>query len=340
MRNTWTSVDAALRLRLREKAPAGYFAAFPLGAPWTGSRPSARSSRRGPTDSRPATRCGTRPGWRDYALVEAGRAGAGRHRDADAARRRRRGAAGLSRRARRQRTSPPTPASSTSPACARATSSGSRPPPGSVGQPRRADGEGPRPPRDRERRIGRRRWPTCWTSSASTPRSTTSRSASRSCFARPRPTASTSTSTTSAATTSRRRSERCGAAAASPCAARSRSTTRRARRPVPSNLFLAVAQRPHAARLPRQQPRRPDGRDDASVGAWLREGRIRYRQTIVDGLEHAPGGPRPAAARRHDRQDARADRRRPPARDQNTRTGLIVAPLAASATAVSMSSKS
>ena len=24
------------------------------------------------------------------------------------------------------------------------------------------------------------------------------------------------------------------------------------------------------------------------VGAWLREGRLRYRETIVDGLEHAP----------------------------------------------------
>jgi NADPH-dependent curcumin reductase CurA len=24
------------------------------------------------------------------------------------------------------------------------------------------------------------------------------------------------------------------------------------------------------------------------IGAWLREGRIRCRQTIVDGLEHAP----------------------------------------------------
>jgi hypothetical protein len=31
VRNTWTSVDAAHRLRLREKAPPGYFAAFPLG---------------------------------------------------------------------------------------------------------------------------------------------------------------------------------------------------------------------------------------------------------------------------------------------------------------------
>jgi NADPH-dependent curcumin reductase CurA len=36
VRNTWTSVDAALRLRLREKAPPGYFPAFPLGRPMDG----------------------------------------------------------------------------------------------------------------------------------------------------------------------------------------------------------------------------------------------------------------------------------------------------------------
>jgi NADPH-dependent curcumin reductase CurA len=24
------------------------------------------------------------------------------------------------------------------------------------------------------------------------------------------------------------------------------------------------------------------------VGAWLRDGRLRYRETVVDGLEHAP----------------------------------------------------
>jgi NADPH-dependent curcumin reductase CurA len=31
VRNTWTSVDPGLRLRLRTDAPAGYFVAFPLG---------------------------------------------------------------------------------------------------------------------------------------------------------------------------------------------------------------------------------------------------------------------------------------------------------------------
>ncbi|MDZ5622383.1 NADP-dependent oxidoreductase [Nocardioides sp. HM23] len=36
VRNTWTSVDPGLRLRLRAAAPAGYFQAFPLGAPMDG----------------------------------------------------------------------------------------------------------------------------------------------------------------------------------------------------------------------------------------------------------------------------------------------------------------
>lgn len=31
VRNTWTSVDPGLLLRMREDAPAGYFPAFPLG---------------------------------------------------------------------------------------------------------------------------------------------------------------------------------------------------------------------------------------------------------------------------------------------------------------------
>lgn len=36
VRNTWTSVDPGLRLRLRAAAPEGYFQAFPLGAPMDG----------------------------------------------------------------------------------------------------------------------------------------------------------------------------------------------------------------------------------------------------------------------------------------------------------------
>ena len=36
VRNTWTSVDPGLRLRLAESAPAGYFAPFRLRAPLDG----------------------------------------------------------------------------------------------------------------------------------------------------------------------------------------------------------------------------------------------------------------------------------------------------------------
>jgi NADPH-dependent curcumin reductase CurA len=73
VRNTWTSVDAALRLRLREKAPPGYFPSFPLGQPMDGimtvgevvdSR--ARGFARGDTVWHAS-------GWRDYAVVEAGK---------------------------------------------------------------------------------------------------------------------------------------------------------------------------------------------------------------------------------------------------------------------------
>ena len=33
VRNTFTSVDPGMRLRLRESGPAGYFNSFPLNAP-------------------------------------------------------------------------------------------------------------------------------------------------------------------------------------------------------------------------------------------------------------------------------------------------------------------
>jgi NADPH-dependent curcumin reductase CurA len=58
--------------------------------------------------------------------------------------------------------------------------------------------------------------------------------------------------------------------------------------PGPSNLFLAVANdltlrgfrgSSHVSRMDEMT---------REIGAWLREGRIRCRQTIVDGLEHAP----------------------------------------------------
>ena len=52
VRNTWTSVDAAHRLRLRERAPEGYFGAFALGAPMDGiltvGTPSGLTASTGP----------------------------------------------------------------------------------------------------------------------------------------------------------------------------------------------------------------------------------------------------------------------------------------------------
>ena len=42
VRNTFTSVDPGMRLRLRESGPAGYFNSFPLNARWTTSGPWAR----------------------------------------------------------------------------------------------------------------------------------------------------------------------------------------------------------------------------------------------------------------------------------------------------------
>jgi len=59
VRNTWTSVEPAIRIRLAAAAPAGYFPAFPLEAPMDGIMTVGEV-----VDSRadgfaPATRCGT-----------------------------------------------------------------------------------------------------------------------------------------------------------------------------------------------------------------------------------------------------------------------------------------
>jgi hypothetical protein len=72
VRNTWTSVDAGLRLRLREKGPEGYFVAFPLDAPMEGImtvgeivESRAEGFERGDTVWHAS-------GWRDYSVVKAG----------------------------------------------------------------------------------------------------------------------------------------------------------------------------------------------------------------------------------------------------------------------------
>ena len=73
VRNTWTSVDAAHRLRLREKAPPGYFAAFPLGRAMDGIATVGEvvASRADGFEAGDTVRHAA--GWRDYALIEAGR---------------------------------------------------------------------------------------------------------------------------------------------------------------------------------------------------------------------------------------------------------------------------
>ena len=46
----------------------------------------------------------------------------------------------------------------------------------------------------------------------------------------------------------------------------------------------------------------------AEVGPWVREGKIVYRETIVDGFEQLPVGVRRPLPRRQRRQDARPRR--------------------------------
>jgi NADPH-dependent curcumin reductase CurA len=73
VRNTWTSVDAAHRLRLRKKAPPGYFAAFALGRAMDGIATVGEvvASRVDGFEVGDTVRHAA--GWRDYALIEAGK---------------------------------------------------------------------------------------------------------------------------------------------------------------------------------------------------------------------------------------------------------------------------
>ena len=71
VRNTWTSVDAGLRLRVREKQPEGYFPAFPLrqamdGIMTVGEVVESRAAGFSPGDT-----VWHASGWRDYAVVQA-----------------------------------------------------------------------------------------------------------------------------------------------------------------------------------------------------------------------------------------------------------------------------
>ncbi len=90
VRNEWTSIDAALRLRLRERAPAGYFAAFPLRTAMDGIATVGVVVESRADGFTPGDWVAHAAGWREYAIVEAGREALGgvgtlRRIDVDAA---------------------------------------------------------------------------------------------------------------------------------------------------------------------------------------------------------------------------------------------------------------
>jgi NADPH-dependent curcumin reductase CurA len=72
VRNTWTSVDAALRLRLEEHAPEGYFVSFPLGAAMDGILTVGEVVESRAEGFEPGDTVRHAFGWRDYAVVRAG----------------------------------------------------------------------------------------------------------------------------------------------------------------------------------------------------------------------------------------------------------------------------
>jgi hypothetical protein len=72
IRNTWTSVDAGLRLRLRERGPEGYFPAFPLHAPLDGIMTVGEIIESAAGGFERGDIVWHAFGWRDYATVTAG----------------------------------------------------------------------------------------------------------------------------------------------------------------------------------------------------------------------------------------------------------------------------
>jgi NADPH-dependent curcumin reductase CurA len=71
VRNTWTSVDPGLRVRLRERGPAGYFAAFPLHGPMDGILTVGEVVESHADGFSPGDTVWHAAGWRDYAVVRA-----------------------------------------------------------------------------------------------------------------------------------------------------------------------------------------------------------------------------------------------------------------------------
>jgi NADPH-dependent curcumin reductase CurA len=71
VRNTWTSVDPGLRLRLRQSAPAGYFQAFEPGRPMDGIMTVGEVIESRATGFTCGDSVWHAFGWRDYAVVSA-----------------------------------------------------------------------------------------------------------------------------------------------------------------------------------------------------------------------------------------------------------------------------
>ena len=77
VRNTWTSVDPGLRLRLQETGPAGYFPAFPLRAAMDGIMAVGEVVESRADGFAAGDTVWHAAGWRDYAVVRAGEAALG-----------------------------------------------------------------------------------------------------------------------------------------------------------------------------------------------------------------------------------------------------------------------
>ena len=72
VRNTWTSVDPAIRLRLKAAAPSGYFPAFPLDAAMDGIMTVGEVLESRAEGFAPGDTVWHAFGWREYAVVESG----------------------------------------------------------------------------------------------------------------------------------------------------------------------------------------------------------------------------------------------------------------------------
>ena len=70
VRNTWTSVDPGLRLRLRHDAPAGYFQAFALGQAMDGIMAVGEVVESRADGFAPGDTVSHALGWRDFAVVD------------------------------------------------------------------------------------------------------------------------------------------------------------------------------------------------------------------------------------------------------------------------------